>query len=59
VWADLERIETHVEWMADPVQVEPRGGTRPGVGTFTCVTGLARSGTVTCFVVTERDRSGG
>lgn len=33
VWADLARLETHAEWMADASSVEFVGDQRDGVGT--------------------------
>lgn len=33
VWADVERLETHVEWMADAESIEFEGEKRRGVGT--------------------------
>ena len=33
VWADVERLETHVEWMADAESIEFMGDQRSGVGT--------------------------
>jgi carbon monoxide dehydrogenase subunit G len=33
VWADLERLETHSEWMADAESIEFTGELRRGVGT--------------------------
>lgn len=33
VWADVERLETHVEWMADAESIEFEGDQRSGVGT--------------------------
>lgn len=39
VWAALEEIESHVEWMADAVAIRFRGERRVGVGTeFECET---------------------
>ena len=32
VWADIERLETHVEWMADAESIEFVGDQRRGVG---------------------------
>jgi hypothetical protein len=59
VWADLERVETHVEWVADAVRVEPHGGTPAGVGTFTCVTRLGPLRGVACSWSPSGTRSGG
>jgi uncharacterized protein YndB with AHSA1/START domain len=33
VWADVEHIERHPEWMADAVRVQFVGSRRAGVGT--------------------------
>jgi uncharacterized protein YndB with AHSA1/START domain len=33
VWADVERLETHVEWMADAESIDFEGELRRGVGT--------------------------
>jgi hypothetical protein len=39
VWADIERIDTHVEWMEDAVAIRFLGDRRSGVGTrFECDT---------------------
>lgn len=39
VWAELERIEDHVEWMADAVAIEFHSPQRRGIGTsFSCKT---------------------
>jgi hypothetical protein len=39
VWAELERIEDHVEWMGDAVAIRFLGSLRRGVGTaFECDT---------------------
>jgi hypothetical protein len=39
VWADLENIASHVEWMEDAVSIRFRGHQRRGVGTeFDCIT---------------------
>ena len=32
IWADIERLETHVEWMADAAAIEFEGDQRRGVG---------------------------
>lgn len=32
VWADIERLETHTEWMADAAAIEFEGGLTRGVG---------------------------
>jgi carbon monoxide dehydrogenase subunit G len=33
VWADVEQLETHAEWMADAVRIDFDGDRRRGVGT--------------------------
>jgi carbon monoxide dehydrogenase subunit G len=33
VWADVEHLDTHVEWMADAAAIDFRGDQRAGVGT--------------------------
>ena len=33
VWADVEQLETHVEWMADAESIEFEGNQQRGVGT--------------------------
>lgn len=33
VWADVERLESHVEWMADAERIDFDGDQRRGVGT--------------------------
>lgn len=33
VWADVARLETHVEWMADAESIDFEGESRSGVGT--------------------------
>ena len=39
VWADLERIESHVEWMRDAVALDFTSDSTRGVGTtFDCLT---------------------
>jgi carbon monoxide dehydrogenase subunit G len=39
VWADVEHIASHVEWMADAESIEFQTETHAGVGTsFVCVT---------------------
>src|SRR5690606_110090 len=39
VWRDVERLETHVEWMADAESIEITSERRQGLGTtFECVT---------------------
>jgi hypothetical protein len=41
VWAQLEHIDRHVEWMADAQEIRFTTSQRQGVGTrFTCVTGM-------------------
>lgn len=57
VWADIKRIESHVEWMRDAKSIRFLGPTRrrrTGVGTkFECVTGVGPFVTTDLLVVTE------
>jgi hypothetical protein len=54
VWAAIERIETHVEWMADAVRIVPIGAAREGVGAaFSCETRVGPLRTHDRLVVTE------
>jgi hypothetical protein len=54
VWADVERIETHPEWMVDAERIEFRTAAHRGVGTeFTCVSRLGPLRTRDVLVVTE------
>ncbi|MGH9025043.1 MAG: SRPBCC family protein [Acidimicrobiia bacterium] len=54
VWAAIERIETHVEWMADAVSITFRTQQRTGVGTeFACRTRLGPFHTTDVMTVTE------
>ena len=54
VWAAIERIETHVEWMADAVRIIPLGALREGVGaTFACETRVGPLRTRDRLVVTD------
>lgn len=45
VWADIEQLETHVEWMADAESIDFEGEQRRGVGTTMNV--LTRVGPLT------------
>jgi len=38
VWAELERIEDHVEWMHDAVAIRFTSEQRRGVGRSSCAT---------------------
>ena len=54
VWADIERIDTHPEWMRDAVRIEFRSDERRGVGAeFVCVTRIGPLRTQDRLVVTE------
>ena len=54
VWADVERLETHPEWMVDALDLEFRTASHRGVGTeFECVTKLGPLRTRDVLVVTE------
>jgi uncharacterized protein YndB with AHSA1/START domain len=54
VWAAIERIETHVEWMADAESITFRSDQRSGVGTeFTCRTRVGPLRTTDLMTVTE------
>ena len=54
VWAELEPIEHHVEWMADAETITFATATTRGVGTeFDCVTRIGPLRTVDRMVVTE------
>jgi hypothetical protein len=53
VWAAVEHIESHVEWMKDAVSVSFRGSVRRGVGAeFDCLTRIGPLRTRDHFVVT-------
>jgi uncharacterized protein YndB with AHSA1/START domain len=54
VWAHLEDISTHVEWMTDAVAIEFLGGQERGVGTrFTCRTRVLFLRTADVMEITE------
>jgi uncharacterized protein YndB with AHSA1/START domain len=54
VWAVLEPIEQHVEWMADAESITFTSGMTRGVGTeFDCVTRIGPAHTADHMVVTE------
>ncbi len=54
VWAAVEHIESHVEWMKDAVSVTFRGSARGGVGTeFDCLTRVGPLRTRDHFVITR------
>lgn len=54
VWADIERIETHPEWMADAVRVDFATAQHRGVGTeLVCLTRIGPLRTHDRLVVTE------
>ena len=54
VWAVLELIESHVEWMADAERITFLTGQRRGVGTeFECLTRVGPLSTTDVMAVTE------
>jgi hypothetical protein len=54
VWADIERLETHVEWMHDARSIRFVGLRRRGVGTrFACRTRIGPFTTIDMIRVTE------
>jgi hypothetical protein len=54
VWAAMEHIETHTEWMADAVAITFRTEQRQGVGTeFECLTRIGPFTTTDVMTVTE------
>jgi hypothetical protein len=54
VWADVKRIESHVEWMRDARSIRFLSKRHAGVGTeFECVTGVGPVVTTDVLVVTE------
>ena len=56
VWADLSRLETHVEWMSDARSLEFLTDTRGGVGTrFRVATRIGPLRTSDVMTVTEWD----
>lgn len=58
VWDEVERIERHVDWMADAAEIRFTSRSRSGVGTtFDCVTKVGPIQLVDKMEVTEwRDR---
>ena len=54
VWAAIEHIESHVEWMADAVRIVPVGAARQGIGAeFSCETRVGPLRTMDRLVVTQ------
>jgi hypothetical protein len=54
VWAMLEPVESHVEWMADAVRITFRTEQHRGVGTqFECLTRVGPLSTTDVMTVTE------
>ena len=54
VWAELEQIEHHVDWMADAVAIDFETDQRRGVGTsFRCATRIGPLRTNDLMTVTE------
>jgi uncharacterized protein YndB with AHSA1/START domain len=54
VWAAVERIESHTEWMKDAVSITFEGDQRAGVGAaFSCLTRVGPLHTTDHFVVTR------
>jgi Polyketide cyclase / dehydrase and lipid transport len=54
VWADVERLETHVEWMRDARSIRFLGRQRRGAGTrFACRTRIGPFTTIDLIRVTE------
>ena len=54
VWAVLEPVESHVEWMADAVRITFRTDQRRGVGTeFECLTRVGPLSTTDVMTITE------
>ena len=54
VWAAIEPIETHVEWMADAERITFRSAQHTGVGTeFECLTKVGLLRTTDVMTVTE------
>jgi uncharacterized protein YndB with AHSA1/START domain len=54
VWAAIERVETHVEWMADAERITFRTERHAGVGTeFECLTKVGPFRTTDVMTVTE------
>jgi hypothetical protein len=56
VWSELERVEDHVEWMADAVAIDFVTEQRRGVGTsFRCATKVGPLRTTDLMTITEWD----
>jgi len=54
VWAVLEPVESHVEWMADAVRITLRTPQHRGIGTeFECLTRVGPLSTTDVMTVTE------
>lgn len=54
VWAAIEDIDTHTEWMADAVAITFRSDQRTGVGTeFECLTRVGPFSTTDVMTVTD------
>jgi hypothetical protein len=54
VWASIEDVETHTDWMADAVAITFRSEQRRGVGTeFECLTRIGPLSTTDVMTVTE------
>ena len=54
VWADVSRIDSHVEWMRDAKSIRFQSKRHAGVGTeFECVTGIGPLVTTDVLTVTE------
>jgi hypothetical protein len=54
VWADVNRLDSHVEWMRDAKSIRFRGRRRTGVGTeLECRTRVGLLATTDVLVVTE------
>ena len=53
-WSAIERVETHVDWMADAQAIRFTSATRRGVGTeFECVTRIGPARIVDTMSITE------
>jgi Polyketide cyclase / dehydrase and lipid transport len=54
VWAAIERVESHVQWMADAVRIDPVGPARQGVGAeYVCETRVGPFRTRDRLMVTD------
>jgi Polyketide cyclase / dehydrase and lipid transport len=54
VWAEVKRIDSHVEWMRDAKSIRFLSKRRTGVGTeFECLTGIGPLVTTDVLAVTE------